>query len=154
MNDWEDRFERKPAGTTLRLLLVGFGIIVVLGVVGFFTGLIANPFVQTKRIIEKTIDADNVLYNYEWFKTQNQDVIAIDVKLAAAAKAKSDFETSAGARETWGFEDKQEWNRLNTIVLGLTGQRASMVSLYNARSEMANRDIFKSGDLPARLEQK
>lgn len=147
-NEWEDRFEKKPRRTTLN---IGVSILAILFVLGLVAGGF-NLLMQPGRVAQKTFDAGNMIANYEWFKQQAQDVKAIDTKIAAASTAQKTFETSAGNRENWKFDDRQEWNRLNTIVMGLTGQRASMVAEYNARTQMANRDIFRTGDLPAHLE--
>lgn len=150
-NKWERDFEDKPARTSLRagiFIIVGIG---VLSLVGVATGIVTLPFRSAAGIAERTANPDNVLANYEWFKRQVQDVRAIDVRLDASRKAQASFEASAGPRDGWKFDDRQEWSRLNAIVLGLEGQRAGMVAEYNARSQMANRSIFKTGDLPETL---
>lgn len=151
-SEWEKSFEDRPARTALRLGLTIVGIMAVLSVVIWLIGMALFPAQQAGRVLTKTFDADNMIYNYEWFKRQNQDVQAIGTKLTAAEQAQSIFEQSAGSRDGWKFDDRTEWNRLNTIVLGLRNQRASMVAEYNARSEMANRSIFKTGDLPLTLQ--
>lgn len=151
MSNWEQRFEEKPRRTILNIGVSAIAIITVIGVVGGALGLITLPFRTAKGVIERTANPDNVIANYEWFKRQYQDVKAIDVRLEVSRKAVSSFETSAGNRSSWTFEDKQESSRLNSIVLGLEGQRASMVSEYNARTQMMNRDIFRTSDLPSEL---
>lgn len=149
MTNWAERFEQKPRWTALNVILSVIAILAVAGIAGCVVQSVVNPFVQAGRVVQKTIDADNVIANYEWFKRQYQDVIAIDVRIAAASTTKQSFEASAGQRDTWKFEDRQEWNRLNSIALGLQGQRASMVAEYNARTQMMNRDLFRTSDLPA-----
>jgi hypothetical protein len=152
MSDWEERFERRPVRTS-----VGFGVVAVLGLVavagvgsaGFWA---LNLMSQPARVLTKTFDADNMIYNYEWFKQQYQDIAAIGVKSDNAAVALKSFEASAGERSTWTFEDKQRDAQLASIALGLANQRASMIADYNARSQMANRSIFKTGDLPAQIQ--
>lgn len=151
MTNWEQRFEQKPRRTILNVLLSGVAIIAVVGVVGFGIRMVVNPFVQAGRVVEKTIDADNIIANYEWFKRQVQDVRAMNEKVGIASLVLEQFEKSAGPRESWKFDDRQEWNRLNTVLLGLRAQRTSMVAEYNARTQMANRDLFRTSDLPAEL---
>ena len=149
--NWETRFEQKPLRTlfsaALAVIGLGFVLYVVLGALGF----ISLPFRTATTVAEKTLDADNVVYNYEWFKRQYNDVLAMDVKLEAAEQAQASFEDVAGPRDAWKFDDRQEWNRLNAIVLGLRGQRADMVALYNARAKMVNRSIFMDSDVPEEL---
>lgn len=152
MSNWEQRFETKPRRTIMNIGVSAIAIVMVLGVVGGALGLVTLPFRTAKGVIERTANPDNVIANYEWFKRQYQDVKAIDVRLEVSRKAVSSFESSAGNRSSWTFEDKQESSRLNSIVLGLEGQRASMVSEYNARTQMMNRDIFRTSDLPSELQ--
>lgn len=106
---------------------------------------------QANRVIEKTFDADNVIYNYEWFKRQYQDINAMDIKILNIRAQALDFTTNNPDRASWTFEDKQEDSRLRSITLGLQNQRLSMVAEYNAKANMANRDIFRTSELPAQL---
>jgi hypothetical protein len=129
--------------------IVGFALFLGLLLAG---GTMLLKIVLTPlSIVEKTLDANNVIYNYEWFKRQYNDVIAFDQKIDLAQRQITKFEDSAGPRTNWTFEDKQEANRLNSVVLGLQTQRESMIAEYNAKSSMVNRSIFKTGDLPETL---
>lgn len=103
------------------------------------------------RVINRTLQTDNIIGNYEWFKQQYEDVKAMDARLASQRAALTSFQSSAGPRTSWTFEDKTEHARLVAIVAGLEGQRASMVGDYNARAQMENRNLFRSRDLPERL---
>lgn len=136
-----------------RVIVVGitFGLLGgCVAVIGFGV----NPLRQAARVVEKTIDADNVIYNYEWFKQRHEDIQAIDRKIVDAKAAADTFKEEAGPRDKWHREDREEHSRLSSVHLGLTQQRADIVADYNARSRMANRSIFKAGDveLPERIE--
>ncbi|WP_146200180.1 hypothetical protein [Ochrobactrum soli] len=144
----EQRLQERPRRTLFGIGLSAIVIVAGLSVAGWAVSFVLNPIHQAGRIVEKTIDADNVIANYEWFKRQYHDVLAIDQKLIAAESGRAGFEKSAGDRASWRFEDRQEWNRLNAIAIGLRSQRASMVAEYNARTQMANRDLFRTSDLP------
>ncbi|QIG69791.1 hypothetical protein EVB81_222 [Rhizobium phage RHph_I46] len=126
----------------------------LVGLFLFFIFLLAGGMMITKiflspvAVVSKTFDADNIIYNYEWFKRQYNDIIAFNQKIDIAQSQISRFEESAGPRTNWTFEDKQEANRLNSVVLGLRNQRESMIAEYNAKSSMVNRSIFKTDDLP------
>lgn len=147
MSDLESRFERKPRRTILVVLLsiVGILFVVVMAVRGL--GLLTQPL----AVAERTFDAGNMIANYEWFHQQYEDIRANEARLSAAVATRSAFEAALGDRSDWRFDDRQEWNRLNTVVLGLEGKRAEMIATYNARTEMANRDIFRGSDLPAHI---
>lgn len=136
-SDLERRFERAPARTSF-----GLGATVVVGLLGLAAigGVGAwalNLAAQPGRIISRTLDADNVLFNYEWFRSQYQDVLAIDAKIAVQEDA------AIGAAG-------DEKVRINSVVAGLKTKRAQMVADYNARGSMANRSIFTAG-LPQQI---
>lgn len=125
-------------------VLIGF---VVISVAVWGVKIVSQP----GRVIGKVLDADNIIYNYEWFKQTYQDVKAIDLKIKNAGNMVKRFKVDAGPRTTWAFEDKTEYSRLNAVFLGLQNQRADIVATYNARSKMASRSIFKTGELPEQL---
>lgn len=134
------------------IILGGIVLYFVLGYVLVAFGIIALPLfkLQTKvntnyNIIQKTYNADNVIYNYEWFKNRYEAILAIDTKINNAEYSVTAFESSAGSRESWTFEDKTEHARLNSIVLGLKNQKEDLIAEYNARAKMENRNIFQNG---------
>lgn len=113
---------------------------VVIGVIGWMLNIMSQP----AKIVEKTLDADNVIYNYEWFKLQHDDIRASQVQIDNAETAISEFEDGLGPRSEWDIFDKKEHGRLGSVVLGLRNHRADMIAEYNAKSRMANRSIFKT----------
>lgn len=146
----EDKVERGPISAGISFIFIGATIVMVGMVVFGGLGLLSNPIKQGSRLINKTIDADNVLYNYEWFKQRYEDVQAIDIKIQDAAISMEGYKDDLGNRSGWDREDKIEYSRLSSIKLGLEQQRADLVAEYNARSQMVNRSIFKSG-VPERI---
>ena len=133
-----------------------FGMIcIIVGVIGlsWVARLVLYPAEQATKIVKKTLDADNVIYNYEYFKQAFQDIKAMDLKIATAQSAVEEFNKSAGPREKWDFRDKDESSRLNSNLVGAKNVRNDMVATYNARSKMVNRSIFMGRDVPAEIEQ-
>ena len=129
---------------------IGMALIVV---ISLSAGCVAIKVINTPgAVISKTLNTDNIITNYEWFKTQYNDIQAIDEKIKVNHDQIDQFKLDAGPRDKWTFEDKNELARLNSISAGLAGSRAEMVATYNARSKMANRSIFKSNDLPETVE--
>lgn len=143
--NFEDRLYHRPRRTIIGLGFSAIAILAVLGVGGgiVFGGL--NLLSQPARVVQKTFDADNMIYNYEWFRQQYADVQSMDVKIAAAQSSLASFESSAGPRADWALSDRQQWDQLNRMVLGLTNQRTTMVATYNGRASQANRSIFMAG---------
>lgn len=142
--------ERGPTSIFFKVLGAVLVFVITIGVVGF----ILNPFQQAGRIFNKTIDADNVIYNYEWFKRQHESIEAIDNKIRQQEVGLEEFKSELGDRENWDRIDKEEYARLNSVLIGLNQQREDMTAEYNARSRMVNRSIFKAGDieLPERID--
>ena len=112
-------------------------------------GVISLPFRTARGIAERTLNSDNVLQNYEWFKQTHQDVLAADVQLQNAKLALEDFR--ANNPRPWDYPTSTEAARLGSIVLGIQNQRQNLVAQYNARSRMLNRSLFKTNDLPEEL---
>ena len=141
------KFYFKIIGWIIVLAIASFGAKVLL-----FPAHVANKVADTAyQVTDKTLNADNVIYNYEWFKRQYNDYLAADRKIKNAEQAVKDFNDSAGPRDKWTFEDKTESARLQSIVTGIRQQRLDIRAEYNAKSQMANRSIFKTGELPDQL---
>lgn len=151
LNQHVDNFENNPSKSILRFLfwVIGIGFLITIVVVGIRTVLL--PAKTAADVIEKTLDANNVLANYEWFKTQYNDWEAIKSKVQQAENSVAIFKTDAGERSNWTFEDKQESARLQSIADGLRYQKEDIEAKYNARSKMLNRNLFKTNDLPYEL---
>lgn len=123
------------------------------GVFGIIVVHTADKLVETAyEVQDKTLNADNALYNYEWFKQQSEDIKALKEKLVIAKKAKETFDSDAGPRDKWTFEDKTESSRLGAVSQGIESQLVNAVADYNARTKMANRAIFKDGIIPGYID--
>lgn len=145
MNNWENRFNERPVRTGVSFgaaVLIGLMGLTVVGGVGFGA---LNLLSQPARVVQKTFDADNMIYNYEWFRQQYADIQSMDQKIAASSASLAAFEKSAGPRSGWASSDRNRWDFLNSQVLGLTNQRTTMVATYNGRASQANRSIFMAG---------
>lgn len=143
-------FDNKPRRS---IFMTGVWAIVILGglsAVGsfVFTGL--NVLSQPGRVIQKTFDADNMIYNYEWFRQQYQDVAAMKVKISNSEAQLHSWLSTAPERSSWKIQDSQTHSQLNSIVLGQKNQLAQMIADYNSRASMANRSFFMSG-LPSQI---
>lgn len=147
MKHYEQMAEDNPAKLIKKIVfwIIGLSILVSLTMWGF--GLFTQPL----KVATKTFNADNMIYNYEWFKQQYNDYEAINNKIIQSKKSVKSFKAEAGNRKEWTYEDKNEYSRLVNISDGLSYQKQDIISQYNARSQMANREIFKTNDLPTQL---
>lgn len=139
----------------MKYFFAGVGILIAIGITGrvlqviFFPVHTADNLIKTAYDVnDKTLNADNAIYNYEWFKRQKESIDATNKKLEIGIKAADTFDTSAGARKDWTFEDKGESARLHAVAQGIESQLKDMIAEYNARTKMANRNIFQDGILP------
>lgn len=135
------------------IAIVGISIVGGIMRVLFFPVNTANKLIDTAYEAQnKVLNADNAIYNYEWFKQKYQDIEASKKQLSNARASLSGFEASAGPRSEWTFEDKGEHARLNTVVLGLQNNLESQIGDYNARASMATRNIFEDSVLPSYID--
>ena len=137
--------------------VIGFFILAIVGItaVGFGLKVILFPVHTAGNLVktaydvnDKTLNADNAIYNYEWFKRQKESIDATGKKLVIAQRTVETFKVDAGDRKNWTFEDKTESARLSAISQGVESQLKDMIAEYNARTQMANRAIFQDGILP------
>lgn len=95
------------------------------------------------NIIDKTYNADNAIYNYEWFKTQYEDIQATE-RIITNTKTEMDaYKEMYGNVSNWDWQTKQDYNSLQKKFLGQQNYYEDLIADYNARSNMANREIFK-----------
>ena len=131
MNNFEDR----PLWTTFKWAL-GIGVVVVgLSVISAGVGLLSLPFVQGTRIVEKTLNADNVIYNYEWFHDYQA---AINARVEQIVSNKKDLE---GAAPT-------DLSKMRIELQAMRQSCRTMVEQYNANATKTNRSIFMGTTVP------
>ena len=145
--------------STLKIVIAIIGLMVLLSIAGVVAKIVFFPAHALKTgidsaydITDKTLSGDNVIYNYEWFKRQYEDIKATENKRDIAKKQVLTFKEDAGARENWTFEDKNEYSRLSAVHQGLENHLQDLIAEYNARSQMATRSIFKEGLIPETME--
>lgn len=147
--DYEKAAEKGPFSFGAKMILLAVGLVLFAGAIFF----VINPAIQGARIVSKTLDADNVIHNYEFFKRQHEDFLAIDKKFQQAKTSAETFKADlSDDRKEWHRTDREEYQRLRSIADGLGYQREDIVAEYNAKSKMANRSIFKDNNLPDTLQ--
>jgi len=129
------------------LYFVGAAILVVL--IWLLLMFVFVPLVNAARVYEKTLNADNVIFNYEWFKLQYHDYLSLKAKIEIAEEEANGYKQSA---TSWTDNQRKEYERLASIATGLKYQLQDVISEYNAKSSMLNRNLFKDKEPPYRLE--
>lgn len=139
----------------MKYFFIIVGALVVLIGGGLIVRTVMFPVNTAERMLDtaydaqnQVVNADNAIYNYEWFKQQKADIDASKKQLVNARLTHELFVESAGVRTSWSFEDKTEDARLRSIVLGLENNLQAQIADYNARASMATRNIFEDHVLP------
>ena len=133
-------------------IFLGLIAVFVLALIGSALNLITIPWLKfdskvnaNRGIVQKTYSADNELYNYHWFQETAGDITALQQNIAASKQAVTDFQTNAGPRSSWGYQEEQEFENLQAVVLGQQQQYNSLVQTYNAKAGEADKSMFVSG---------
>ena len=131
-----------------------FGLLIsgtVLRVVLFPVNTLEKSIDTAYEVVDKTLDGDNAIHNYEWFKEQEAHIRA-SLRNEEIAKEEYDLyiEMLPEDRESWTREDKQEEASLRNSYYALQKLTNLAIETYNAKSEMVNRNIFKD-NLPSNI---
>lgn len=127
--------QREYYWTVPRIAIGLFVGSVLLGVSGFAVNIAMQP----GRIVSKTLDADNVIQNYEWFHDANGNY------LARVAQIKQ-FKSLATSEP-----DPQEKSRLRIEMAAIQQSCRDLSRRYNANAGKMNRGIFRERSLPDQL---
>jgi hypothetical protein len=145
--EWERWRESRWSEVKIFLGVAGAAILAF--VIGLLIMVFLVPLVSAANIYEKTLDADNVIFNYEWFKLQYNDYLSLKAKIEIAETEAESYKQNAAQ---WTDNQRKEYERLASIATGLKYQLQDVISEYNAKSSMLNRNLFKDKELPYRLE--
>lgn len=116
-------------------------------------GLISWGMGVGKDIVDRTINADAIITNYEWYEQQYKDIQAIEGQIKDAQASVDRFKADNGSAENWKFDQREEYARLNSIATGIQQARRKMIEDYNAKAWMITRTMWKSGNLPHHIDQ-
>jgi len=143
----------------VKIWLLVLGMIFAIGLVGFIGKVVLFPVHVLDKtaetgygIVDKTLNADNVLFNYEQFHDLYQGAKQQAVNITNSKNQISTF------KETYG-EDASKYtkdvrNDLSFQQQNLEGyllQYQKIVSEFNSNSQKLNRELFKSKELPYQL---
>lgn len=123
--------------------LLKFGIIAaisgfVLWMVLHVLGVIGTAATAPGRVINKTLETNNIIFNYEWYFDTNAAYTSRVQQIAAHSKLIS--------------KSKEPDKALQIELAAMEQSCRDLVTKYNANSAKFNRAIFKSNDLPPVLD--
>lgn len=98
-----------------------------------------NAYTAPARVINKTLNTNNIIFNYERFFDINANFKS---KVAQIKQYKSLYESEINPAEK---------NMLRTEMAAMQQSCRDLANSYNADSAKLNKSIFKSNDLPVEL---
>ena len=119
------------------------GLVLAVGIfVGVPVGCAVLSTVNTvatapSRVINKTLETDNIIYNYEWFFNTNAQ---FNARAAQIREYQAITET-----------DPDERIRLRTELSAMKQSCRELANSYNANAMKLNRAFFRSKNLPETL---
>lgn len=123
-----------------------FGAALLIGFVSLGLSLIGGVFSTAStvasapgRVIQKTLETNNIIQSYEWYYDTNA---AYDARLGQVRQFKNLFSTET---------DKEEKTRIRIEMAAMQQTCRSLAAKYNANSRKMNKSIFKGWDLPELL---
>lgn len=145
----------KIVGIVLAVILAlaaASAIAVGIGIVTLPWHTVTAQVDSAHEIVDETYDAKNAIYNYEWFKTQYEKIGAAEKNAQVTADAMANFEMMYGEPMDWDWQTKQMYNQKQTTLTGQQQHYNDLVAEYNARANMANRNVFQD-KLPMRVDK-
>jgi hypothetical protein len=137
----------------LPFLCIPILIFAIIGIkAAFFSVNTVDKSIDTAyEVVDDTMNGDNAIYNYEWFKKQ-EAYIRQCLKDEEIAKEEWDNYVASlpEDRTQWTSQDKDEEASLRNSYYALQKLTNKAIEDYNARSSMANRAIFKD-NLPSNI---
>jgi hypothetical protein len=143
--EWDRDLDRRPVKTSFSL---GFWIIMIvlgLGAIGGMGAWGLNILSQPGRILTKTLDADNVIYNYEYFRDKYAAIEGMQPQIANVQAERDALAETYGAPATWSSDTQALHAKLSAQLTGLTNTRIRMIQEYNGNASKANKSIFLAG---------
>jgi hypothetical protein len=138
MSEYDLISKKEVTSELIKWGLVFLVVSAVLGFVGSYLGVFGKALTAPSRVINKTLDTNNIIHNYEWF---------FDVNAAYTSRL-----GQIKTQKAWLSDSKgDETNRLR-IELGAMQQTCrDLATKYNANSEKMNTSVFKGWSLPDSL---
>jgi len=129
-------------GSFFKAVLVTALLIATIVGVGHLFGVFGSVATAPGRVINKTLETDNIILSYERFHDLNA---GFNARLAQAKSHKTLL-----AQET----DQGEKRRLRVELSAMQQSCREVAEKYNADSEKENHAVFKSKNLPIYLDPK
>lgn len=135
-----------------------FGILIGFSILGLVVKFVLFPFFvadkvseTTHGVVEKTLNADNALSNYEQFKDLYNGAKQQAMNIQNAEESIAKIKETYGESTSWPEDIRDEYNFQNQTIEGYKQQYQRTVSDYNSNASKLNRNLFKDKNLPSEL---
>jgi len=133
----EKEFDKKPIKTIIKYSIIAMLILLLLGIVGSLLGMFGKVVSAPSRVIDKTLNTNNIIQSYEWFYDVNA---GYESRIGQIR----DISSQEGISETDSIS-------LRTELSAVKQSCRELVTEYNANSQKMNKQIFKGWTLPVTL---
>lgn len=107
-----------------------------------------------EETIEQTMDAEHAINEYEWFRTQYYEIEAQRAQIENSYDELDRFyDVQGDDPDEWDRTASERHSRIQQRITGNQNQLENLVADYNARSNMANRAVFKC-NLPMQVDER
>jgi len=142
-----------------KIWLSVLGIVFILGVVGFVGKAVLFPVHVLDKtaetgygIVDKTLNADNVLFNYEQFHDLYQGAKQQAVNISNSKTQINNLKETYGEDASKYPKDvRSDLSFQQQTLEGYLLQYQKIASEFNSNSKKLNRELFKAKELPYQL---
>ncbi|MFC3959205.1 hypothetical protein [Halovivax cerinus] len=107
-----------------------------------------------EQVIQDTYNADSAVQEYEWFRTQYEEIDAQRAQVENTYDELERFYDIHGEDpDEWSRTAAEDHSRIQQRITGNQNQLETLVADYNARSNMDNRELFKC-HLPMQVDER
>jgi len=103
--------------------------------------ILTAPLRAANQVVNKVVNADAIVSNYEWFHDQYNAIKATQKKVDIAKNALD------AAKGTDAYQNRStEYYGVQMVLQGMIGE-------YNSKSKQITRNLWKAKDLPYQIEE-
>ncbi|XOU93869.1 MAG: hypothetical protein ACNFW9_03410 [Candidatus Kerfeldbacteria bacterium] len=128
-----------------------FGLICLIVLLSFVGKVVFFPAQVAQEIAEETFDGSRMIYVYEDFFNKYEAAKATAIKVKNHQRALDDFKFGHPDPDNWDYNDRQEYDRLSSMIPAVMNLLADQVGQYNADAAKINRAFLKGDKLPDSL---
>ena len=125
---------------TIKYILIGGAALIALPVVGGLYSTFSSVATAPSRVINKTLQTDNIINNYEWFHDAYGQYRARVSQIEQHKRFMSEAEDS-------------EKSRLRIELAAIQQSCRELSAQYNANATKSNRSIFMGQEAPESLSE-